>query len=704
MKNTFSIFLISLSLSALADNKTCPMNQRSTELQGLFDEAKSSLEGLKTVQQACARDLAAAGGGQQGADQNLTDAIDALGTAEPECPTVSSRVRQRQGLLVRTMTTLQATDATSEDTPIQGRDGSWKKFNYYSSNVPALRPYNDCVEQASNNGVTTFYVNMTCTQTIDDLEVATADPGADAMSLSGGGGQCGRPGVVSERVQRALRTAITTAISLSGNSQCPAAPRAAASLLNLGTALVMSSPISPLAGILVSAGQSLFNSIFMRRTQTAAAAITATEEERMESEAQCLYMNLQRAHLGCENTPRNIEDLQKRVSDKEELEGLIRTKVSEYQTAFSSNPDEDHANCVRQSTATTNQEALRRMITGWNLPAVEALFQAPPASQGSGQITITTSGTVPPRPFEPNLGQIFMAAQSTCAAYQQDETAVSRVPLLSEVSGRLHQLCEKVFSDTVPDLNDYRMAFYGNPEGTGAPLSTIASRQVYRTPRTSGPSDQLLTQCLNAIGGTNPDRRTRMMEVRTLRGRLSAYDTAVADLAEARTIQEQSLLTAEASRNWARYHGVWAGNNSTNVKISDILQQRIGGTTGLAQACQTNSNLDPIIRSANEIHATCLLNAGVYLFRDNAEPDFRSDKAQEWERNCSYFLNDPELAPPVPNPAPMTPATYANWQCEAFRNFDRYRQNFIARRSRVAEICPSISREGRRTAGRVLGQ
>lgn len=660
--------------AAAPSENTCPLLDTSAEFETLRTEAVSSLTVVKNAADQCLRDFNTASGGTNPLDQAITQ----LGQARREpCLTAAQRIEQRSRNLASTVQAYRGTpvpDAASVSTPQVSQRGqdSWVRITHYASFISGFDAYQSkgcVVNGGEDSGLYVFYVNLTCAQVSDDVDLALVSSSATPdQSCSSDGA------ALSAQTTQALQTAFDTLSGIlngSRNSNCQAAPQATASVLNLGLSLAMSSPISPLIGVLARAGQQLFNGIFGRQLRTADAAISRINRDRAERQAQCLYMNLQKTAYGCDSMPANLAQLEARVNQKRDLEGQLERAIAGYRSAYSNaDPDADNRRCVTEST---NQ--VSDLVSGLNLGPLESLLQP--------EVRVETA-SAPPAPTAVNLDAVIDALGVSCNAFNGSRDRLLAIEPIRDLMGRLQRSCD--LRRTLQTPQELKAVLFNGNRSLSRDLS-IALEDV---PQVQGrPEDRLLT-CLGALG---PERRSAILNIRNLRGQLSTYANADEEYRTAQAGTDQGLQRTEARTVLASYHASWVGNNGTNFSIGDILQDRVerGSPVNLRQACASGYDSTALVQVSNEIHATCLLNAGAYLNNNQDQGEYDSRRANYWREKCGVFLSSTDLAPARAPASSATMGQFEVWQCQAIANYEDYHRNFMTNRNQVMNsLCRSI--------------
>ena len=706
-----------------ASGLSCALNQPTESLNELRETAISSLTNLQAAARQCAQELEAAAGPQpsSGSGSRIDNAIANLRTASlPTSPcltteqTISQRRQRLEGLMaIRSPATVEdpsAVDALSNH-PLAS-DGSWKSFNLPTQAAELSDEYRSC---AIFEG-TTQYVNMNCLTAVDDVELYRATSGSASASSSAqniGSNRCGaRTGIPAE-VGSAVATAIETVFSIvEGNPNCPAGPRAAISAMNLGVSVLSMTPVSPLVSLMAGIGQRLFNGIFGGNTRRAETALAANQWDITRRQTQCLFVALHKERIGCDTNATRIDQLQAATRAKQTKIDRLAQIQGAYQNAYRVERSSDDWNmCVTRANQLISRDSIRAALAEWGLTDVENAIRRPGAAAPGGApgavapVTIVLPGGQPSVPPQADLADVLPLVDNVCQKYEAPNGAqlMGSVAGLRPMLDTLGSMCRNL--RTNPDdpnlMDQLRTVFLSG----GRPLSFRMNNVVSQLSANPQQASVIQNNCVREFQPA-PARGQALFDMAALEGEIRAMGDPDADLRLATSDGRRVLQNDAGTSLFNNYRAAWTQDNGTRMNLTPRIEQLV---TDLRNDCRSASPETALIsQKANELHGSCLLNAGVYLYRRGNSPEFTSNEARDWGRNCDYFLRNEEYSPSIDNgrftinPAPVADQ-YNQWQCNSFQNFDKYRNNLtsaLQNRRTVAELCNRFDPDEARTRAR----
>lgn len=605
-------------------NFTCALNSQNDTINNLRRDATSLLTELDRIQRECAESSGVAGA-QGASDSRFRELITNLsrpgGTETCVVPEVEINQRYDDLQLILSRGTT---------------EGSFIRVTNGSQLQSMFRGYSPCI----TNDPTNYSQSLVDTTCLDLVRRNLIAQGQRSPTTPDGQRACAQ---INEETAAAIQNAFAATTALVNGGRCQGAVGLGASLLNVGVGLALSNPVSlPIAG-LARMATSFINGIFGRNYRSAQRAMEGDQMNALRRSAQCLFMHSHKASLCSTDRSQELaQTRQSRASAQANVDELNRRYRG---THAGKNPDTEIQSCTPGQQIATSEDLGRRV------------------SSLSGQIEQLEGAINGDREAAGYANQVRTKFDSVCDSLQPSSERLVSIPSLSPLVTRVQSLC----SQETPKIDDLRAAFV---ESDGTTLSYRLSRAA----RNAAPPEPArspasiaanVDECLRNRGGES------LLAYNTARQQLATLDRTLSGLQDVTSnpLNQNTEVTElfQSLRRPLMERNGTSLNLSTRVReVYEDVQRKCANTSIFQQA-------------VNELHATCLLNAGASLYsRDSVYPVYEDNRnAQAWQQSCSYFLRSPELAPQL-NGQPFSitpgprPEAYQTWQCEAFTNFERF--------------------------------
>ncbi len=673
----------------------CPFNEGETH--ALRENTRLALTDLAQEQRRCSPG-AGNDAGQGGVAGNTTAASGALNLAletltrpaPPACETPAAVVEQRVRRLRAHLTqvgTLPAPADYAQAIQSSGLTQGWVEFSYHNLLPAEFSAYvnSGCVidQGIVRNGLRRALVNMTCVETAADVEVFQA--GNSPLQSAAGCQQ----GDIDPEVMRAVRASLDGIVNLPAN--CQPGPSTLSNLFRMVASIPMGSVVGD---VIMQAANFLTQSFLARGTQTGEHALTMDQANLVRRSAQCMYVQLHRATFGCDRMAQAGPTLAGLISERDAIGRQFP------------NLQRDYDACLTQHSSMGSERA-RTLINDLSLPALET------ALNGGRENGEEVAGACTPEAPPHTRGRAVSALLASCASYRTRQNALRSMLATDPNLAVLDAVCAPaaISSPAAVDLPALCNHFSSGLHS----FLVQAADQLPQVTNQISPDRQLsLNQCANELGtvsveGSSVPAYARVQELNRLIG-----DAEAAQALQATTVTATGTSVPEM---WENFHRAFTQDTATqaNIRQSIPLIMSTGRAVTLQGQCAASPrNPQQLSNVINELHATCLLNAGVYLH--GAEEESRSRRpaasrdatlintdtasARSWEQACGPLLRLQANPPVVPlvNGAPAGLGTLDNgnitgWQCQAYDHYDEYRRNLqeVDQRQLFEALCPASS-------------